>query len=184
TRKSGKLQTKLTQTNELSEILQSELTQIHELSETFQNESNESNDDESIISESSEIPNILTTVNEQDYSFLDALKDNLKQSNQWQANFPNEAYADFMKLIIDNNLTNTIGNAIIKFFNKHANRFDKPLPTSTKQGKNYVDNLEQPIHNFPNEIIFEFEETKYIMNYKNVFDGVKELLSREDIAKS
>ncbi|CAG8821880.1 9009_t:CDS:2, partial [Dentiscutata erythropus] len=37
---------------------------------------------------------------------------------------------------------------------------DEPLPSSTQQ------------------------EKKYIMNYKNIFDSVKELLSKEDIANS
>ncbi|RHZ82281.1 hypothetical protein Glove_110g25 [Diversispora epigaea] len=34
--------------------------------------------------------------------------------------FPNEAYADLMALVIENNLNNKAGNAIIKFFNKHS----------------------------------------------------------------
>ncbi|RHZ87755.1 hypothetical protein Glove_30g68 [Diversispora epigaea] len=34
--------------------------------------------------------------------------------------FPNEAYANLMTLVIENNLSNKAGNAIIKFFNKHS----------------------------------------------------------------
>ncbi|RHZ87701.1 hypothetical protein Glove_32g19 [Diversispora epigaea] len=34
--------------------------------------------------------------------------------------FPNEAYVNLMALVIENNLNNKVGNAIIKFFNKHS----------------------------------------------------------------
>ncbi|RHZ89904.1 hypothetical protein Glove_9g344 [Diversispora epigaea] len=34
--------------------------------------------------------------------------------------FPNEAYVNLMALVIENNLNNKAGNAIIKFFNKHS----------------------------------------------------------------
>ncbi|CAG8852501.1 19816_t:CDS:2, partial [Gigaspora margarita] len=168
---SGKLQTKLIQTNELSKRTQNEL--------------NNSSDNESIISESSDIFAISIISNEQDYGFFDSLKTIVpEQSNEWQSYFPNESYADFIKLIINNNLSNSVGDDIIKFFNKHANRIDKPLPSSIQQGKSYIDKTEQTIHDFTNKIVFEFEEKKYLMNYKNIFDGVKELLSKEDIANS
>src|SRR6185369_11120255 len=42
--------------------------------------------------------------------------------------FPNEAYANFIKFIIKNNLNNTAGNDIIKFFNKYSNLSVSPLP--------------------------------------------------------
>ncbi|CAG8818477.1 10236_t:CDS:2, partial [Dentiscutata erythropus] len=57
------------------------------------------------------------------------------QSTKWESYFPNEIYADFMKLIIDNNLSNTVGDAIIKIFNNHTNRIDEPLLSSTQQEK-------------------------------------------------
>ncbi|CAG8728325.1 7709_t:CDS:2, partial [Dentiscutata erythropus] len=168
TRESSKLQTKIIQTQEL-----------------LNNELDNSSDNESIISEFSEIFNISTISNKQDYGFFDSLKNiTPEQSTKWESYFPNEIYADFMKLIIDNNFSNTVGDAIIKFFNNHANRIDEPLLSSIQQGKSYIDNIEQTANDFPNEIIFEFEEKKYIMNYKNIFDGVKELLSKENIANS
>ena len=48
--------------------------------------------------------------------------------------FSNETYANFMKLIIKNNLNNTAGNDIIKFFNKYSNLFILPLSKSIEAG--------------------------------------------------
>ena len=42
--------------------------------------------------------------------------------------FPNDAYADLMALVLKNNLSNTTGNEIISFFNKHSNLSISPLP--------------------------------------------------------
>jgi len=52
--------------------------------------------------------------------------------------WPNEAYREFMELIIEGNISNKMGDKIIKFFNKHSNLKDSPLPNSTKNGKNYL----------------------------------------------
>ncbi|RHZ51359.1 hypothetical protein Glove_480g4 [Diversispora epigaea] len=42
--------------------------------------------------------------------------------------FPNEAYADLMTLVTKHNLSNKAGNSIIKFFNRHSNLSQLPLP--------------------------------------------------------
>lgn len=49
----------------------------------------------------------------------DIFKDILKEPKS--VKYPNEAYADLMALVIKHKLNNKTGNAIIKFFNKHAN---------------------------------------------------------------
>ncbi|RHZ89283.1 hypothetical protein Glove_16g141 [Diversispora epigaea] len=49
--------------------------------------------------------------------------------------FPNEAYADLMTLVIENNLSNKARNAIIKFFNKHSDLpQSSPLPKNIETG--------------------------------------------------
>ena len=48
------------------------------------------------------------------------------------ANYPNEAYEDFMILVTKHRLSNTTGNAIIRFFNKYANLNKSLLPKSTE----------------------------------------------------
>src|ERR1043165_8397021 len=52
--------------------------------------------------------------------------------------YPNEAYADLMLLVTKYKLSNVIGNAIIKFFNKHANLNSSSLPKSIEEGCNKV----------------------------------------------
>src|SRR5215211_5697672 len=44
------------------------------------------------------------------------------------SSFPNEVYGDLMALVTKHKLNNMSGNAIIKFFNKHANLITSPLP--------------------------------------------------------
>src|SRR5205823_12163872 len=53
--------------------------------------------------------------------------DNIEKSDNANE-FPNEAYADLMTLVTDYKLSNRAGNAIIKFFNKHSNVPQSPLP--------------------------------------------------------
>src|ERR1044071_7365620 len=55
--------------------------------------------------------------------------------------YPNEAYADLMLLVTKYKLSNATGNAIIKFFNKHANLDSSSLPKSIEEGRNFMDNM-------------------------------------------
>jgi len=60
--------------------------------------------------------------------YFEDFSDNSEVSNKNLSNFPNEAYADLMTLVLKNNLSNSIGNEIISFFNKHSNLSISPLP--------------------------------------------------------
>ena len=60
------------------------------------------------------------------------------------AEFQNEAYADLMALVAKHNLSNATGNAIIKFFNKHANLNTSSLPKSIEKERKYVDKMNLP----------------------------------------
>ncbi|RHZ88370.1 hypothetical protein Glove_23g194 [Diversispora epigaea] len=56
--------------------------------------------------------------------------------------FPNEAYANLMALIIENNLNNKARNAIIKFFNKHSDLSQlSPLPKNIETGRKFMDKM-------------------------------------------
>ena len=61
-------------------------------------------------------------------------QDILEPESDVNVNYPNEAYEDFMTLVIKNKLSNKTGNEIIHFFNKYANLVRSPLPKSTEQG--------------------------------------------------
>ncbi|RHZ83452.1 hypothetical protein Glove_92g54 [Diversispora epigaea] len=56
--------------------------------------------------------------------------------------FLNEAYADLMTLVIENNLSNKARNAIIKFFNKHSDLpQSSPLPKNIKTGRKFMNKM-------------------------------------------
>ncbi|CAG8605648.1 8710_t:CDS:2, partial [Racocetra fulgida] len=71
---------------------------------------------------------------------LDDALDSIEGKTQLQrlAGWPNDAYRKFMELIIEGNISNKLGDKIIKFFNKHSNLEGSPLPKSTKNGKDYL----------------------------------------------
>lgn len=51
--------------------------------------------------------------------------------------WPNNTYYNFLELIVEGNISNKIGDKIIKFFNKHNNLDKSLLPSSMKNSKNY-----------------------------------------------
>ncbi|RHZ79906.1 hypothetical protein Glove_140g188 [Diversispora epigaea] len=55
--------------------------------------------------------------------------------------FPNNIYSDLMTLIIQYNLNNKAGNAIIHFFNKHSNLLTSPLSKNIEQRKKLMDRM-------------------------------------------
>src|ERR1051325_8235292 len=66
--------------------------------------------------------------------------DNVVESNNANE-FPNEAYADLMILVTNYKLNNKAGNAIIKFFNKHSNVSQFPLPINIEKGRKFMNNM-------------------------------------------
>ena len=79
--------------------------------------------------------------------------------------WPNEAYRDFMELIIEGNITNKIGDKIIKFFNKHSSLKDSPLPSSTKNGKDYLNQINSPSLDFKEKNIATYNEVNFTLYY-------------------
>ena len=68
----------------------------------------------------------------------DILEEKVSEVN---VNYPNEVYEDFMTLVIKHRLSNAIGNAIIRFFNKHANLDKSLLSKSIEQGWKYMNKI-------------------------------------------
>ncbi|RHZ71100.1 hypothetical protein Glove_262g2 [Diversispora epigaea] len=81
-----------------------------------------------------------------------------EKSELAEEEFPNNTYADLMTLVIQHNLNNKAGNAIIRFFNKHSNLLTSPLPK----------NIEQNIYKY---IIFNFknDQTNNNRNYNEQY---------------
>ncbi|RHZ76016.1 hypothetical protein Glove_208g228 [Diversispora epigaea] len=64
-----------------------------------------------------------------------------KEETETIPKFPNNTYSDLMTLIIQHNLNNKAGNAIIRFFNKHSNLPTSPLPKNIEQGRKLMDRM-------------------------------------------
>ena len=99
-------------------------------------------------------------------SFDDAL-DGIEGKNRLEriAMWPNDAYRDFMELIIEGNISNKIGDKIIKFFNKHSNLKDSLLPSSMKNGKDYLNQINSPSLDFKEKIVATYSEVDFILYY-------------------
>ncbi|RHZ85212.1 hypothetical protein Glove_70g56 [Diversispora epigaea] len=65
------------------------------------------------------------------------LQDNIEESEVEIKEFPNEAYADLMTLVTKHNLSNKAENSIIKFFNRHSDLSQSPLPKNIETGRKF-----------------------------------------------
>jgi hypothetical protein len=81
---------------------------------------------------------------------LDDALDTIEEKNRSEriAQWPNDAYRDFMKLIVENNISNSASDKIIKFFNQYNNLETFPLPKSTRNGKDYLNEINLPLVDF------------------------------------
>jgi len=115
----------------------------------------------------------------------DILNDDLIEPEvEMNAVFPNEAYADLMTLVTKHNLSNTTGNAIIKFFNKHANLSTSPLPKSIKQGQKYLDEMDLPTLAFTKTCVINYNNNEYYLHHRSLINCVKNILSIPDISQN
>jgi hypothetical protein len=117
--------------------------------------------------------------------FEDVLEDILEESeSEVNADFPNEAYGDLMALVTKHKLNNKTGNAIIRFFNKHANHITSPLPKSIEQGRNYMDNMNLPSLTFQQTCVINYNNTEYYLHHRSLLNCVKNILSIPDILQN
>ncbi|RHZ81298.1 hypothetical protein Glove_122g96 [Diversispora epigaea] len=100
------------ETESESDETESESNKTEFESDKTDNESNESEESESAEEETETIPKFL-----------------------------NNTYSDLMTLIIQHNLNNKAGNAIIRFFNKHSNLPTSPLPKNIEKGRKLIDRM-------------------------------------------
>jgi len=98
---------------------------------------------------------------------LDDALDSIEGKNRPEhvAKWPNEAYREFIELIIDGNISNKIGDKIIKLFNKHSNLENSPLPTLTKSGKDYLNQINSPLLDFKEKVIVTYNEVNFTLYY-------------------
>ena len=117
--------------------------------------------------------------NEEDI-FEDILENSdLNEESEIEVNtgYPNEAYADLMTLVTKYKLNNATGNAIIKFFNKHANLSISPLPKSIEKGRKYMDNMNIPNLTYDKTCIIKYNDKDYYLHHRSLINCVKHILS-------
>ncbi|RHZ69775.1 hypothetical protein Glove_278g72 [Diversispora epigaea] len=99
--------------------------------------------------------------------------------------FPNEAYADLMALVIENNLNNKAGNAIIKFFNKHSDLSQlSPLPKNIETGRKFMDKMNISQSSYSKYCVLTHNSQDYFVHYRPIKNCIKNLLSNSDILKN
>ncbi|RHZ79615.1 hypothetical protein Glove_143g100 [Diversispora epigaea] len=99
--------------------------------------------------------------------------------------FPNEAYADLMALVIENNLNNKAGNAIIKFFNKHSDLSQlSPLPKNIETGRKFMDKMNISQLSYSKYCVLTHNSQDYFFHYRPIKNCIKNLLSNFDILKN
>ena len=97
------------------------------------------------------------------------------------AEWPNDAYRDFMELIVENNVSNKTGDKFIKFFNKYSNLKELPLPKSTKNGKDYLNQINSPSVDFKEKVVATYEEVDFKLYYRPIFHVIQALLQRPEV---
>src|SRR5881227_3153688 len=108
--------------------------------------------------------------------------DNIKKSDNANE-FPNEAYADLMTLMTDYKLSNKAGNAIIKFFNKHSNVPQSPLPINIEKGRKFMNNMKFPNLTFKKICIASHNHKEYFLHYQDLIHYIKNILAIPDITQ-
>ena len=124
--------------------------------------------------------------NENENVFENVLEDSDLELNEEESNvnYPNEAYGDLMSLVTKRKLNNATGNAIIKFFNKHANLVKSPLPRSIEVGRKYMDNMKLPNLKYTKTCIMKYNNNKYFLYHQSLIDCIKNILSISDILQN
>ena len=108
--------------------------------------------------------------------------DNIEKSDNANE-FPNEAYADLMTLVTDYKLSNKAENAIIKFFNKHSNVPQSPLPINIEKGRKFMNNMKFPNLTFKKICIASHNHKEYFLHYQDLIHCIKNILAIPDITQ-
>ena len=86
--------------------------------------------------------------------------------------FPSNEYGDFMELLTKWNLSDTCGSDILKFSKKIC-RDGVILPTSVKQGRRLLDQINVSHISFKRVLIMLYNKEIYYLYYRQIFDAIK-----------
>ncbi|RGB30743.1 hypothetical protein C1646_764944 [Rhizophagus diaphanus] len=117
------------------------------------------------------IIDILEDSNPNEKTFKDILEESESKVN---ASYPNEAYTDLIILVTKHKLSNTTGNAIIKFFNKHTNFSALSFPKSIKKGCKYIDNMDLSNLTYVKTCIMNYNNNEYYLHHLSLINCIDE----------
>ncbi|RHZ47082.1 hypothetical protein Glove_593g35 [Diversispora epigaea] len=184
------------QIEELQSIREENLPPVSEISYQYESDSNYAGDvslrseefenfDE-ILSESLQNyteksdTNMSNTLEEFELKSL-TLQDNIEESEVEIKEFPNEAYVDLMTLVTKHNLNNKAGNSIIKFFNRHSDLSQSPLPKNIETGRKFMDKMNISQLSYSKHCILVHNNREYFINYRPIKNCIEILLSNSEI---
>ncbi|GET59621.1 hypothetical protein GLOIN_2v1783703 [Rhizophagus irregularis DAOM 181602=DAOM 197198] len=98
--------------------------------------------------------------------------------------FPNDAYKDLMLLVTKYKINNKGGNEIIRFFNKHSNLTESPLPKNIEQGRAFMNNMKFSNLEFSKVLITKHKDKDYFLYYQNLIQCIKNILTVPDITQN
>lgn len=98
--------------------------------------------------------------------------------------FPNDAYKDLMLLVTKYKINNKGGNEIIRFFNKHSNLTESPLPKNIEQGRAFMNNMKFSNLEFSKVLITKHKDKDYFLYYQNLIQCIKNILAIPDITQN
>jgi hypothetical protein len=98
--------------------------------------------------------------------------------------FPNDAYKDLMLLVTNYKINNKGGNEIIRFFNKHSNLAESPLPKNIEQGRAFMNNMKFSNLEFSKVLITKHKDKDYFLYYQNLIHCIKNILVVPDITQN
>ncbi|KAF0545528.1 zn-finger domain-containing protein [Gigaspora margarita] len=155
-------------------------------SDSQSNASNEeyySDSQSDAFNEESDLSDILEVDTNECIEYNDLLSNKPKDPEDIFQEFPSKEYAEFMNIITRFHVQDTLTNAFIKFFNKYSNRNDRPLPSTSKVGHTFIENLNLPNFGWRKEVIFEYEGLEYALEFRTVLDGIHQILLNNSITE-
>ncbi|GBC07015.1 hypothetical protein RclHR1_00720024 [Rhizophagus clarus] len=87
-----------------------------------------------------------------------------------------------MELIVEGNISNKIGNKIIKFFNRHSNLEKSLLPKSTKNGKDYLNQINSSSIDFKEKSVANYAGVDFKLYYRLIFYAIQILIQQPKVA--
>ena len=58
---------------------------------------------------------------------------------------------------------------------------DSPLPNSTKNGKNYLNQINSPSLNFKEKVVATYNEVNFTLYYQPIFRSIQTLIQRSKV---